>query len=324
MDRRDFLKSIAVAGIGAALGDGLLRTPERAFADTQEEGVGQLQKRPYGDTGVELSIIGLGGIVVSRLPQTQANDIVAWSVDRGVNYFDVAPTYGDAEQRLGPALKPYRDAAFLACKTGKRDAAGARAELEQSLKTLQTNHFDLYQLHGLTSLDDVEQVFAEGGAMETFLKARDEGLVRFIGFSAHSVDAALQALDTFDFDSVLMPFNVTCIENGNFGGQVIEKAQQTGAARLALKAIAWSPVPKGEEKPYTKCWYKPTEGRELARLALSYTLDLPITAAVPPGDETLYQMVTEIALGYKPLTDAERQQLLAQVQGVEPIFRYEA
>jgi predicted aldo/keto reductase-like oxidoreductase len=148
--------------------------------------------------------------------------------------------------------------------------------------------------------------------------------VRFIGFSAHSVDAALQALDQFDFDSVLMPFNVTCIENGNFGMQVIEKAQQMGTARMALKAIAWSPVPKGEEKPYAKCWYKPIQDRELARLALAYVLDLPMTATVPPGDENLYQMVTEIALGYKPLTDEERQQLLAQVQGVEPIFRHEA
>ena len=284
---------------------------------------GQLQRRAYGDTGVELSIIGLGGIVVSRLEQAQANDIVAWAVDRGVNYFDVAPTYGDAEERLGPALKPYRDASFLACKTIKRDAAGAREELEHSLRVLQTDHFDLYQLHGFSSTDEVEQAFGPGGAMETFLQAREQGLLRFIGFSSHSVDAALLALERFGFDSVLMPFNVGCIENGSFGPQVIEKAQQTGAARLALKAIAWSPVPKGVQKPYGKCWYQPIQDRELARLALGYTLDLPITATVPPGDETLFQMVTELALEYRPLEAAEKQELLARIKGVEPIFRHE-
>ncbi len=317
MDRRDFVKGVTAAGITLALG-GAVSGEER------EAVTGQLQKRAYGDTGVELSIIGLGGIVVSRLEQARANDIVAWAVDRGVNYFDVAPTYGDAEERLGPALKPYPDSSFLACKTIKRDAAGARDELEHSLRVLQTDYFDLYQLHGLSSPDEVEQVFGVGGAMETFIQAREQGLIRFIGFSAHSVDAALLALERFSFDSVLMPFNVGCIENGNFGPQVIEKAQEMGTALLALKAIAWSPVPKGEQKPYAKCWYMPIQDRELARLALGYTLDLPVTAAVPPGDETLFQMVTELALEYKPLEAAERQELLGRIQGVEPIFRYEA
>ncbi len=317
MNRRDFVKGVTAVGLTAAFG-----VP--SFADAGGEVKEQLPRRPFGDTGVDLSIIGLGGIVVSRIEQAEADGIVAWAVDRGVNYFDVAPTYGNAEERLGPALKPYRDRSFLACKTVKRDAAGAREELQRSLTVLQTGHFDLYQLHGLNSTDEVEQAFGPDGAMEAILSARDEGLVRFIGFSAHSVDAALAALDRFDFDSVLMPLNVGCIENGNFGPQVIERAQQIGTALLALKATAWSPVPKGAEKPYAKCWYQPIQDRELARLALAYTLDLPVTAAVPPGDENLFRMVTELALDYRPLEPSEREELLTRIRGVEPIFRHGA
>ena len=106
---------------------------------------------------------------------TEADQYVGEAIDRGINYFDVAPSYGNAEQMLGPALAPYRDGVFLACKTGRRDAAGAQEELENSLRLMQTDHFDLYQLHAITSDEDVQQAFGPGGAMETFLKARDAG-----------------------------------------------------------------------------------------------------------------------------------------------------
>ncbi|MGQ9731900.1 MAG: aldo/keto reductase, partial [Candidatus Zipacnadales bacterium] len=292
MRRRNFISTVVAGSIGAAA----------ASIYGQEQPVGNLEKRRYKIDGPEISIIGLGGIVVSQLEQNMANDIVAWSVDYGVTYFDVAPTYGNAQERLGPALRPYREQSFLACKTARREAAGAQAELEESLRLLQTDHFDLYQLHGVAKEEDVDTILSPKGALATLVKARDEGKTRYLGFSAHSVSCALRLLETFEFDSVLFPLNCVCMENGNFGPQVIEKAQEKGAAILALKALAWTPLPPGAQKRYPKCWYQPIEDRELARLALNYTLSLPVTAAIPPGDPGLFKMAVELALQYAPIT----------------------
>jgi len=310
MKRGEFLSAVAVAGVGAVASGA---APTATAAPRPEA----LRRRPYGR---ELSIIGFGGIVVTGIEQSEANDIVAWAVERGVNYFDVAPTYGNAQERLGPALKPYRDQSFLACKTGKRDAAGARAELEESLKLLQTDHLDLYQLHGLTAVEEVDAVLAPGGAMETFVQARDTGLVRSLGFSAHSIEAACKAMDSFDFDSVLFPFNCVCMANGSFGQQVINKAFERNVACLGLKALAWQPWPEGAERKYPKCWYQPIEDRDLARLALSYALDLPLVATLPPGDGRLLKLAVEIASKYEPLTEADKAELARSVKGVPPIF----
>lgn len=315
MKRREFITGVAAAGVAGAVGG-------RAASQEETVPAGQLARRRYGQTDIELSIVGLGGIVVSRIEQSEANDTVAWAVDRGVNYFDVAPTYGNAQERLGPALKPYRDRSFLACKTTQRDAAGAQAELEESLRMLQTDHFDLYQLHGVKTDEEVDQILAPEGALGTFVGARERGDVRHLGFSAHSVTAAIRLMDAFDFDSALFPLNCVCMENGNFGPQVLEKAQEKGVALLALKALAWTPVPGGVEKKYPKCWYQPIDDRELARLALSYTLSLPIVAAVPPGDPGFWRMAVELALEFAPITEDAREALAQEMRGVEPIFKH--
>ena len=311
MKRRDFISTVVAAGAGAAAGQ----------AQAAKGGAGMLLRRRY-KKGPKLSIVGLGGIVVSQIEQSEANDIVAWAVERGVNYFDVAPTYGNAQERLGPALKPYRKDCFLACKTTKRDAAGAQAELEESLRLLQTDHFNLYQFHGVSKDEEADQILAPGGAMDTFLRAREQGKIRHIGFSAHSVSAALKLLEAFDFDSVLFPFNCVCMENGDFGPQVLAKAIEKGAARLALKALAWTPRPKDAEHIYPKCWYQPIDDPERARMALSYTLSLPITAAIPPGDARLFKMAVELALQFAPIAADARQALAQEMQDVEPIFRH--
>lgn len=308
MQRRDFLKTWAAAGFGVAAWHAN-PLPRRRFRDD-----------------VELSIIGFGGIVVVGLEQREADRIVAESVEAGVNYFDVAPSYGDgeAETKLGAALQPYRRNVFLACKTQRRDAAGARSELERSLARLRTEHFDLYQHHAVTTLEDVERIFAPGGAQEAFLKARQEGKVRYLGFSAHSVTAALAMLDRFEFDSVLFPVNFVCYWQGNFGPQVIERARRRGTARLALKALAFTRWPEGTERkktPTPKTWYQPVTDPELASLALRFTLSEDVTAAIPPGDEKIYRAALRMAASFTPLTQEERRKLMAAAAGVEPIFR---
>src|SRR4030042_2065273 len=139
----------------------------------------RLMRRPLGRTGEYLSVIGLGGIVVMDETPEHAGEVVREAFEAGVNYFDVAPTYGDAEQKLGPALEPFRQKVFLACKTAERHRPGAARELDQSLKNLRTDYLDLYQLHSLETRQDIEQAFGPGGAMEVFVKAREQGKVRF-------------------------------------------------------------------------------------------------------------------------------------------------
>ena len=131
-------------------------------------------------------MIGFGGIVVMDEDPTQSKNIVAEAVDRGVNYFDVAPSYGNAQERLGPALAPYRKNCFLACKTEGRTKDDSRKQLEESLRLLKTDHVDLYQFHALTKMADLDKVLGPGGAMETMEAAKKEGKIRYIGFSVHS------------------------------------------------------------------------------------------------------------------------------------------
>ena len=252
-----------------------------------------MKKRILGKTGEKLSVIGCGGIVVMDTTPKEADRHIGEAIDLGINYFDVAPTYGNAEERLGPALKPYRDEVFLACKTEKRNAAGAQAALENSLKTLQTDRLDLYQFHAISSLEDAEQVLAPGGALETLRKAREKGLIRHIGFSAHSEEAALYLLDSIPFDSVLFPINFSCWNDGDFGPKLLAKATELGIGILALKTLAKRRLHDGEAKPWAKSWYLPIDTLSEAIPALAFTLSKPITAAIPPGHIELLRLTCE-------------------------------
>lgn len=285
-----------------------------------------LPRHRYKD-GIDLSIIALGGIVVCGLSQEEASRRVAVAYDRGVNYFDCAPSYfnGEAETKLGEALRPYRSKVFLAEKTMHRDAKGAREELERSLQRFHTDHVDLYQFHAVSSMDDVDKILATGGAAETFFAAKKEGKVRHVGFSAHNAPAALRLMDALELDSVLFPVNVNAWENGGFGPQILAKAKAKGMARMALKALAFGKWPAGmkeSERKYPKCWYEPIDDREMARLALRFTLNQEVTAAVPPGDERIFDMALELASAPLPeLSATELTGLKTKIASLEPVFR---
>ncbi|MDI7277637.1 MAG: aldo/keto reductase [Anaerolineae bacterium] len=279
-----------------------------------------MEKRLLGRTGEQLSIIGFGGMVVAEEEPASASRLVAQAVERGINYFDVAPTYRNAEERLGPALEPYRQSVFLACKTEARTKAEAWAALEQSLRRLRTDHFDLYQLHAVTTLEQVEQIMGPGGAMEAFLEARRQGLVRFLGFSAHSEEAALALIERFDFDSVLFPWSWVTWHQGDFGPRVLARAEEKRMGRLALKALAKRPWREGEERRWPKCWYAPVDSLEEAELALRFTLSLPITAAVCPSHAELLWWACDIADRFTPLSEQERALVAERSLGIKPIF----
>lgn len=312
MERRTFMR-ISAAGVGA-LAVGPAAASSAAAA---------LPRREYKD-GIRLSVIGFGGIVVCGLDQPRADRIVAESFDRGVNYYDVAPSYfdGEAETKLGPALQPYRGRSFLACKTLERDAAGSRRELERSLGRLRTDHFDLYQFHAVSSLGDVDKIVAPGGAGETFLKARQEGKVRFLGASLHDAEAALSLMDRFPLDSVLFPVNFVLFQEGTFGPQILAQAKKKGIARLALKTLCHQAWPEGADRSaWPKCWYKPVDDPVLADLAVRFTLSEDVTAAIPPGEEKLFRMALDCGGRFRPLDAKERQGLMAGARGLTPIFR---
>ena len=283
-----------------------------------------MDKRRYGRTTEELSIVGFGGIVVKDTEPTEASRLVAKAVDAGVNYFDVAPSYGNAESCLGPALEPYRNGVFLDCKTGKRDRAGAQEELENSLKLLRTDHVDLYQLHGMTSQEDFDQATGPGGALEFFEQDREKGMVRHIGFSAHSSEIALALMDQFDFASVLFPINWVNYFQAEFGPAVVARAEEKGMGCLALKAMAKSKLQQGAEKRYSRCWYDPIDDPDLASLALRFTLSQPITAAIPPGDPSLFEMALELAESFTPISEEEIAKLKIEAEKNTPLFELSA
>ena len=296
--------------------------PANLSSIIREPGKGGMEKRSLGKTGEKLSLIGFGGIVVDKATTEQAAARVKEAIDHGINYFDVAPSYGNAEEMLGPALEPYRKDVFLACKTGERKREGARKELEQSLKYLRTDHFDLYQLHAVTSLEDVDTIFAKGGAMETFVEAREEGKVKYLGFSAHSVEAAMALMDGFDFDTILFPFNYATWYAGNFGPQVMERAKEKQMGILALKAMAWRRWEEGEERNIDKTWYKPHTKKKEAEEGLRFTLSHPVTAAIPPGHEDLFSMALGLARDFSPMNKEEIKAIKEKGMKTKPLFSY--
>ena len=318
MERRKFFGTLSagVLGISASLRS---RAAGRNFLGEMRQGM--LPRRSLGRTGEKLSIIGLGGLVLADETPEAANQIVREAVDHGINYFDVAPSYGNAQDRLGPALKPYRNGVFLACKTLKRDKPGAEAELHESLRKLETDHFDLYQLHALSKTEDVTQALGPNGALEAFVQAKKEGKIRFLGFSAHSAEAALLAIKQFDFDTVLFPVNFVCFLKAGFGPQVIAAAKGKKIGILALKALARQPwQDEKQKKDWPKCWYQPILDPQEAGLSLRFTLSQPVTAAVPPGDVRLFKRALELAHGFMPLQPEEETKIRRLAANLNPLF----
>jgi predicted aldo/keto reductase-like oxidoreductase len=315
MNRRHFIKASVLGSAVVSI------SPAVNCAQKQEPRTSEMPKRALGKTGISLSIVGFGGIIVMDEEQTVANNKVAQAYDFGINYYDVAPTYGNAQNQLGPALKPYRDKCFLACKTTQREKEGAEKELHESLTKLQTDHFDLYQLHALTTREDVEKAFAPNGAMEVFLKAREQGKVRLLGFSAHSEEAALLAMERFDFDTILFPINFVCWHQGRFAPRVIEKAQEKGMGILALKTLAYTVAKEGVEKPCKKCWYITNTHADMQDLAFRFTMSKGVTAAVSPGEFSYLHRMVEIAPHVEEFTEEQNTKLMEFSQGVEPIFK---
>ncbi len=320
MKRRDFIKTSAVTGASIASA-GLQGCKTGHYGGASSSG--KLPRREFGNTGEMLSVIGFGGIVIKDHEQEKANRVVAEAVEREVNYFDVAPRYGDAEIILGPALEPYRKGVFLACKTKERSRESAEMEFNRSLERLRTDYFDLYQLHSIFDVkEDVDAVFVKGGVMEMLIEKKKQGQIRYLGFSAHSVPAAMAAMDRYDFDSILFPLNYSAYHKGDFGPQIMAKSQEKGVARLTLKAMAlgrWAKNDPKRKEPGNR-FYTVFPEPDGISMALRWTLSQPITATLPPGVEKYFRLALDIACESTSITEQEEGRLKEMSEPVKPLF----
>jgi aryl-alcohol dehydrogenase-like predicted oxidoreductase len=242
----------------------------------------------------------------------------------GVNHLDTAASYGDAELRLGPWLEQHRDDYFLATKTGERSRDEAWAEINRSLERLRTDQVDLIQLHNLVDEDEWRQAYASGGALEAAVRARDEGLVRFIGVTGHGITVARQhrrSLEEFDFDSVLLPYNYAMAQNAQYLEEFEELASvcaERGVAVQTIKAITRGPW--GDQQQTASTWYEPLRDPEAIDLAVSWVLGRPGVFLNTVGDITILPLVLEAAERFTGRPDDDAMRRLEQTWQLEPLF----
>ena len=323
MERREFLKVAGVAAGGCALTSKTLFAGQPAVSGGDDQVAG-LPRRVLGRTGEKVSVVAFPGLALAQLSQEEGTAGVHKAFDQGINHFDVAPAYGDAEIKMGPAIEGLdRSKIFLSCKTKMRDKDGARKELERSLTRLKTDHFDLYQIHHIRTPEEVKKALGPGGAIETFLKAKEEGKIRHIGFSAHTTKGALEMMNGFQFDSVMFPISYVDYLQWDFGKAVIETAKEKGVAVLAMKAIYAGAWPAGAERT-RKWWYRPLEKDDEIELALRFALSQPCVATtVPVSYLDLLDKCIKAAKAYRPITDADIAKLREIAAGCGSVFRKE-
>lgn len=254
-----------------------------------------ITKNILGRTGLEVSRVAYGGIISGSEQQNDSDRFVAYAIENGVNYFDVAPAYGDAQKILGNSLIPYRNSINLACKTNEFTRVAGMAQFQESMELLHTDHFDVFQLHALTEMSQLEQAFSSDGIMGFLDQAKKEGRIRNLGFSSHNEDVALKALEYYDFDTVLFPLTWSLNLSKNTGSRIISAAKSRNMGILALKAMAYRHWKQDELHSQPKCWYKPIDpdNKELLIAACNFTLSLGVDTFLPPGEFQYFRFAVE-------------------------------
>ena len=278
-----------------------------------------METRSLGATGHESTVMTFGTIALNWLEQEGANQMVEHALDYGVNHFDVAPTYGDAELKLGPKLRQYRDDIFLGCKTQERDYDGARRKLDLSLTRMGIEKIDLYQIHGLEYESELEAITAADGALAAFRDARDEGLVDHIGLTSHGdpdlIKAAIERID--DLETVMFPLNPVVAAKGDaehdYEG-VLELAEANDVGTLGIKAFAKGPWPPEseryeEDRPFAN-WYEPVARPDEIRERFDFAAARGLTSVVSPGDPKLVSMVLDAADRYDGMDEATQRSVV--------------
>jgi aryl-alcohol dehydrogenase-like predicted oxidoreductase len=281
-----------------------------------------IEKLPFGSTGHESTRILFGAAALFHMSQDEADRLLEPLFEYGVNHIDTAAAYGNSEVRLGSWMQRYRDRFFLATKTGERQYQGARDSIERSLERLCTDQLDLIQFHNLVSEKDWEAALGPGGALEAAVEARERGLVRFIGVTGHGWSVAamhLRSLERFPFDSVLLPYNYTMMEQAPYAASfeaLYAACRERGVAMQTIKSVArrrW----RGQRGA---SWYEPLRDRDALRRGVHWVLSRPGLFLNSSMDASLLPDILEAArqTADRP-TEAEMQADVARLE-MQPLF----
>jgi aryl-alcohol dehydrogenase-like predicted oxidoreductase len=280
--------------------------------------------KPFGRTGHTSTRVIFGAAAFSGASQEIADrtmeQVLAW----GIDHIDTAASYGDAEIRLGPWMPEYRDRFFLATKTGERKAGPAYDEIQRSLERLRTDHVDLIQLHNLVDESEWETVYAAGGALEAVIRARDEGLARFIGVTGHGVTVArqhLRSLAQYDFDAVLLPYSYVLLQNPQYAADFAELSAVCAERNVAMQTIKGiTRAPWGDATPNTTTWYQPLEDQASIDLAVHWVLGNEQVFLNTASDVNLLSKIVDAAERFEGRPTDVAMDGLVRSQSMEPLF----
>ncbi|GCF14278.1 oxidoreductase [Haloarcula mannanilytica] len=282
-----------------------------------------METRALGDTGQESTVLTFGSIALNWLEQEGANQMVELVLDHGVNHFDVAPTYGDAELKLGPKLRQYREDIFLGCKTQEREYEGAARKIDRSLDRLGIDTIDLYQIHGLEYEEELDTITADGGALDAIREAKAAGKIDHIGLTSHGdPDLILDAIDRIDdLETVMFPLNpvVAGKDDSEYDYEaVLERCESEGIGTLGIKAFAKGSWPSTDElaeadRPYAN-WYEPVDTPEAIRERFDFAAAQGLDTVVSPGDPKLVKMVLDAASRFEGMDEARQRSLIEEVR----------
>jgi aryl-alcohol dehydrogenase-like predicted oxidoreductase len=283
-----------------------------------------IEKLPFGSTGHLSTRTIFGAAAVGSVSQREADEALELLLEYDVNHIDVAASYGDAELRVAPWLKRYPDRFFLATKTGERTYPAARDEIRRSLERLGVDRVDLIQLHNLVDRVEWEAALGPGGALEAAVEAREEGLVRFIGVTGHGMDVVkrhLQSLERFPFDSVLLPYNYTVMQDKRYAAdfeRLLALCAERGVAVQTIKSIArglWR-----SEDHHSAPWYEPLTDQAAIDTTVAWALALPGVFLNTVSDLALLPKVLEAATGATGRPDDQEMEALVAREGVTLLF----
>ncbi len=284
-----------------------------------------MQQRPFGPTGHQSSIVILGTAAFWRADQALADTTLSQAQAAGINHIDVAPQYGNAQKLVGPWLESRRDHFFLNCKTLEREAEAAWADLQNSLELLRTGVIDLYQFHALTTFDDLAAVSKQGGAIESFRRARDEGLVRFLGVTAHGMLApaiVTEAVERFDLEAVMVPLNPRLWSEADYRRDTERMLTLAGERNVAVQIIkSAARRPWGDREKTLEPWYEPYTTLEEIEPSVRFVLSQPnVTAVVSAGDARLLPVFIKAAEDFEPMSEDEQQAIVEERASDDLIF----
>jgi len=274
----------------------------------------------FGRTGHRSTRVLFGAAALARVDQREADEMLEWLLEAGINHIDAAASYGDAELRIGAWMDRYRDRFFLATKTGERSHAAARDQIRASLERLRVEQIDLIQLHNLVKPDEWEVALGPDGALRAAIEARDEGRVRFIGVTGHGTRVAsmhLASLERFDFDSVLLPYSYAMMQQPEYATDfetLLDRCRQRNVAVQTIKAVARRRWPEGVEPTHTT-WYEPLTDPAAIETAVRWALARPGIFVNTASDPRLLRETIRVAAA-----EASPEPIDAAGLGVEPLF----